>query len=104
MVGVYLLSNFLMGNKSCFMHYPLKKNIKIPRLCVFFSSPLLKGTVMYHFPIYFRVIPEAHLTVPFLIKLDYPNMNCVELYPGEPDVRKKNSPASIHEFQNTWIG
>ena len=56
---------------------------------VFFSSPSLKGTVMYHFPLYFRVIPEAHLTVPFLIKLDYPNMNCVELYPGEPDVRKK---------------
>ena len=54
-----------------------------------FSSPSLKGTVIYHFPIYFRVIPEDHLTVPYLIKLDYPNTNCVELYPGEHDVQKK---------------
>ena len=42
-----------------------------------------------YFPPYFRVIPEAHLTVPYLIKLDYPNTNCVELYPGGLDVQKK---------------
>ena len=37
----------------------------------------------------FRVTLEAHLTVPYLIKLDYPNTNCVELYPGGLDVQKK---------------